>query len=353
MIEVQHNLDADGEVQVSTPKVGPPSPKVVDERAAWLAWRRGGLGASDVAGVLGISPWASPYSVWADKTDPDPPVEDDDVPEEIEAGIMLEPAIGPWFARRTGLVVAGEQTWCTHPEIGWALATVDGLVFESPASLTGDALGTVEIKVSSDPVRDWRDDGVPAYYQAQAQWQMFVTGVERTWFAVLHTDRGPRFRVYELQRDEADLDVIVERCTAFWHDHVLAEVAPAADAHRATSKALGRRRGDDELPAVDLDALDDTEQAVLDLVELGPQIDELERRRTLAENVIKAALDDHTEGFSMHARSIHWRPHGRTSLDTKAIRANHPRIAKKYSSTTTVRPFKFTPNPPPKEARHG
>lgn len=37
------------------------------ERAEWLQWRRGGLGGSDIAGVLGLSPWSSPWSVWADK----------------------------------------------------------------------------------------------------------------------------------------------------------------------------------------------------------------------------------------------------------------------------------------------
>ena len=36
------------------------------ERTDWLAWRRKGIGASDIAGILGISPWASPWSVWAD-----------------------------------------------------------------------------------------------------------------------------------------------------------------------------------------------------------------------------------------------------------------------------------------------
>ena len=36
-------------------------------REEWLEWRRGGLGGSDVAGVLGVSPWATPFSVWWSK----------------------------------------------------------------------------------------------------------------------------------------------------------------------------------------------------------------------------------------------------------------------------------------------
>ena len=57
------------------------------DRAEWLAWRRSGIGASDVAGILGISPWASPFTVWADKLGllPDEDLDDDD-PREFGNG---------------------------------------------------------------------------------------------------------------------------------------------------------------------------------------------------------------------------------------------------------------------------
>ena len=37
-------------------------------REEWLARRRSGIGGSDVAAVLGLSPWKSPRQVWLDKT---------------------------------------------------------------------------------------------------------------------------------------------------------------------------------------------------------------------------------------------------------------------------------------------
>src|SRR5690606_29202656 len=39
-----------------------------DPREEWLAERRKAIGASDVAAVLGVSPWATPWEVWAEKT---------------------------------------------------------------------------------------------------------------------------------------------------------------------------------------------------------------------------------------------------------------------------------------------
>ena len=37
-------------------------------RDEWLERRRKTIGGSDAAGIVGLSKWASPFSVWADKT---------------------------------------------------------------------------------------------------------------------------------------------------------------------------------------------------------------------------------------------------------------------------------------------
>ena len=35
---------------------------------AWLAWRRGGVGASDAPAIMGVSPWMDLDTLWLDKT---------------------------------------------------------------------------------------------------------------------------------------------------------------------------------------------------------------------------------------------------------------------------------------------
>ena len=118
-----------------------------DERIDWLTWRRSGLGASDIAGVLNLSPWASPFSVWASKIDDT--TDDRDSPA-MEFGRRAEVMVAPWFTDRTGLHVIGEQARCTHRDDTWKLCTVDGFVTEGPNSSIGDALGVLEIKTTSD-----------------------------------------------------------------------------------------------------------------------------------------------------------------------------------------------------------
>lgn len=193
-------------------------------RESWLAWRRTGIGASDIAGVLGIARWSSPFSVWADKLGilPDEDLGDDD-PREF--GRRAEAMIGPWFTDKTGLELGGEQMWLTHPEQPWLKATVDAIVGDFPG------LGPVEFK--TDIGRPW--EAIPDDYAAQGQHQMLVGGWDRMWFAVLH---GRRFRVYELARDQADCDLIEATAREFWHEHVLAKVPPPVDGSDATAAAL-------------------------------------------------------------------------------------------------------------------
>jgi hypothetical protein len=45
-----------------------PSAYEAESRTAWHAARKRGLGGSDIAAVLGVSPWQKPMDVWLSKT---------------------------------------------------------------------------------------------------------------------------------------------------------------------------------------------------------------------------------------------------------------------------------------------
>lgn len=225
------------------------------DRAQWLEWRRSGIGASDVAAILGISPWASPWSIWADKVGLLPHDDDHDDDDPREFGKRAEAMLAPWFEDRTGYHLAAQQAALTHAEIDHHLATLDGLVCDTEPAVNhlelwrlgfAQALGTGEIK--TDFGSPWSE--IPPHYQGQGQWQLHVTGLDRVWFAVLH---GRRFRVYEMERDQADIDLIVARVDEFWHDHVLAGIPPAVDSSEATAKALAVIYPEDNESTVEVD----------------------------------------------------------------------------------------------------
>ncbi len=215
-----------------------------DRRADWLQWRKQGIGASDIAGVLGISPWASPWSVWADKVGLLPESESNG-PQEY--GKRAEPMIRQWFTDDTGLAtLAGEELWISNPDRPFILATPDDAVGEGPNSTLADALGGLEMKAELGRSR-WVE--IPSHYQTQGQWQMAATGWDRVWFAVLH---GFSFETYVLERDQSDIDFMVERAEQFWTEHVLTGNPPPVDGHDATTSALAAAYPDASDVAADL-----------------------------------------------------------------------------------------------------
>jgi putative phage-type endonuclease len=309
----------------------------MSDRSDWLDWRRSGIGASDVAGILGISPWSSPYSVWADKVGITP---DDDPTEAMEMGLALEPAINELFHRRTGLYVAGEQTRAVHPDLPWALATLDGQVMQYPphfAQYNPIPLGNLEAKTTSDSPAKW-EEAIPDMYAAQIQWQMFVTGAQRTWVAAIHASFGLKFRVYEVERDDHDIEFIVNRVTEFWHNHVIAGVAPDTDATVATAEALRHLPVE---PGKTID-LDDLQGHFLELRSLKDELKATNDLISFHENAIKAAMGDATDAYIDGTPAATWRPQSRTTFDSKAFREDNPDLdLSDYEITTTSRTFRL------------
>lgn len=308
-------------------------------RAEWLEWRQGGITATDVAKIMGLSPWGSPWTVWADKVGLTS-ADDIEVTDAMEFGTRAEKMLGDWFHERTGMYVLGEQTWSTHPVERWARATIDGFAVESVGSTIDGALGGVEFKTSTDSVDEW-SAAIPAYYLCQVQWQMYVTGLPTTWVPTLHMAFGRlRFHIHQVERDEADIELITKTCRQFWHDHVLTGEMPAVDGSNATTTAIGRAWPDPTDDAVEApwavkDDIDILRELKLEAKAMDAEISTIENR-------IKAAMGECTaitNGFDAKGRPnviATWKAQERTSFDHKAALAADPTL-ERFQTTTTSR----------------
>jgi len=277
---------------------------VTVDRAPWLEWRRGGIGASDVAGILGLSRWSSPWSVWASKVGLLP--EDEHDTEAMEFGRRAEVMIAPWFHERTGLYLLGEQAWASNPAAPWMQATLDGHVGESPSTVLADALGAGEIKCTRARPEEWENE-VPVAYQVQACWQAAVTGHRRVWFLVLHLSFGiPQFRVYELDIPEADVEYVTTAAEGFWRAHVLTGEPPDVDAHPATTAAVKAAygRADEAAEPAELDELADDLAA---LRAAKAEAKEVEETVELLSNRVRVALADRESGQVGGLEVVTWK----------------------------------------------
>jgi putative phage-type endonuclease len=298
----------------------------IDDRAAWLEWRRGGVGGSDVAALCGFSTFASPMTVYLDKTGQLP---DDDGNEAMRWGQLLEPVIAREFEERTGLYVRCQQ-WCAqHDDLSWARATLDGLVIET--RWPDDALGVYECKTTHD--RTWAEK-IPDHVAVQIQWQLGITGYTNAWLAVLHG--GQRLDIHEIEANPAVFRALLDLAGRFWRDHVLAEMPPPADSNPATTRALKAAfTAVDEGQAVELDG--DARDAALEWLHAKAFAAEAQRDVDRIENTLRTTLGE-AEVATIDGEPVAtWKQQQARRIDTTALRDAHPAIADEFTTTTTGR----------------
>ena len=191
----------------------------------WLAYRRYGIGGSDAAAILGISPWRTARDLYYDKLGIAKIVEDEDNWVQLEIGNLLEPLVARIFAKKTGLRVYQRKAMFRHPKYPWMLADLDYLV-ELPDGCTA----ILEIKTTNYNARDnWWYNGeeiVPVYYETQGRHYMAVMNIDRVYFCCLYGNSKDDVIIRHLDRDEAYEEELIELEGDFWRDHVLSRTPP-------------------------------------------------------------------------------------------------------------------------------
>ena len=180
----------------------------------WLEGRRAGIGGSDVGAVLGLSPWATPLSVWLSKQ----PGYDGGPPSEpMQWGHRLEPLVRDHYAsQRPGVFVEEVPGILAHPTRPWMRASLDGLAH----SREGTRL--LEVKTSRHGF-----DTVPDAYMAQVQWMLAICSLEAADVACLFS--GNRYVEFEVESDLVLQREMADYCGDWWHRYVVSGTVPPAD----------------------------------------------------------------------------------------------------------------------------
>ena len=108
--------------------------KVVDisnlSREDWLEYRKKGIGGSDVAAIMGISPFATIRDLFYNKTGVQPVIQEEEESNWVakEVGHRLEDLVAEIFSKKTGLEVFPVRVMFRHPLYPFMLADVDFFV---------------------------------------------------------------------------------------------------------------------------------------------------------------------------------------------------------------------------------
>lgn len=196
--------------------------------------------ATEIAAVMGLSPWSSPFSLWHKKAGlPTPPFE---TTPAVEWGNRLEDPVAQKFTdEHPELELRTTGTW-RHRDRPWQRAT--------PDRIAQDRLVEVKTSPFGD---DWGPDGsddIPIHYRCQVQWQLDTLGLKVCHVALLVS--GHDYREYVVEYDETDAKAMRDAAENFLDD-VRNGVRPPIDGADATYQTIrvqtaGRDDVDVEIP---------------------------------------------------------------------------------------------------------
>lgn len=202
----------------------------------WLEWRKQGIGGSDAATILGVSPFedATVENLFREK------VEGWERPVNfaMRQGTRLEPTARLAYQRWASCVAP--PVCVEHPDAPWMRVSLDGLCTNHAAIAAEREQWVLELKVPGWEAHSWALAGeVPDYYRPQCQWQLLCTGLDRLDYASFcrhsryageglgktptHDELMDRlakcpdmFAVVRVEPDPEMQGELIEKCEAFW-----------------------------------------------------------------------------------------------------------------------------------------
>ena len=320
-------------------------------REDWLKLRTKGIGGSDVAAALGLSPWRTPVELWQDKRGESEPQPTSD---SMHFGTILEDIVAKEFQERTGMKVQRVNYTFADGDDDWMRANIDRAIVNPDISgnvravkdpqagkpfITTDAI--LECKTASafsaalwgdsqeDEIKAGKivtEHRIPLYYETQVQWYMRLTGIPVCYVAVLIG--GNDFRMYKVDRNDEAISAIVEKCRVFWFDFVKAGVAPEPmdidDIRHLYRREVG--------PMVEASA--EAAIAIGEYRNLKGQAETIKKQMDAVATQIAGFIGEN-EGLLLDGKkAVTFKAQSRTTFDSKKLKADDPELWIKYVGQT-------------------
>ena len=306
----------------------------------WLEERKKSLGGSDVGAVLGMSEYASPYTVWAEKSGKLPAFEGN---EWTRLGNDLEGYVAQRFCEVSGLKVVNDNGTWRNDKYPHLHANIDRRVVGMKAG--------VECKLTSEfNAKKYKNGEFPDRFYCQCVEYLAVTELDRWFLAVLIYGKG--IKIYQMTRipndvvpewcessvyvEDGEIEALVKSTADFW-EYVKSGEAPVADGSDSTSETLKTLYPESNGETASLMSYESELNRYLTLSSL---MDDVKRQREEVANGIKAFMQDASKGESTKYK-VSWSSYTKTTFDHKAFAKDNPGIdLSAYYKTSVVRPFK-------------
>ncbi|MCF0184278.1 MAG: YqaJ viral recombinase family protein [Bacteroidaceae bacterium] len=293
-------------------------------REEWLEARKSGIGSSEVATIVGLNPWETPYQLWRRKVGLDEPKKESFA---MKAGHYLEDAVSRFWADETGkeVIKRSATDWIIRDNDRPYLQVSPDRTYWLGESRSPEAKGILECKTTQMAVDA---DDLPKYWFCQVQYQLGVAGYTQGSLAWLCS--GREFGYRDLKLVPEFYEYLVAKVERFYTDCIIGGQEPetvcVADVMLKYSRHTGGKV---------VETSDEVFEAYQSLRGVRKELDALAERKEELEATIKMAFGD-AEALSYGGETIAtWKaPKPSRKFDSKAFTEAYPELADEFSTTT-------------------
>lgn len=315
--------------------------RVFDDRDTWVEGRKVGLGSSDVAAILGVSPYRSGWDIYLERVLDRRPAPDARREKYYARGHREEPRILEDYADEVGaavmplrqVIVEGPAPLAVSPDSlvqpegwGWGLGEC-----KTDRTFAWGPSGTVIERWSSAARELVRED-----HAAQVYSQLIATGLP---FAVLAVRRDmDDLRHFTLLADERLQARMLERLSEWWERHIVGREPPPNDGSEACAKAKERMYSGGAREKKTRVATPEEVALARELVAAKTEVQRLQDRERKLRSDLADAIG---EGYGVHwewaggtSKALYIDVAGRELVDTEKLRKEHPEVFAKVAKVT-------------------
>ena len=290
-------------------------------REEWLKYRESGIGSSEVATIVGLNPWESPYQLWRRKIGIDAPKEENFA---MKAGHYLEDAVARFWQDETGCEIIKRSA------IDWLIVNTDKPYMRVSPDRTfwlnglpksASNKGILECKTTQMSIDA---DDLPKHWFCQVQYQLGVAELRQGSLAWLCSGREFGYKDLSLVPDF--FGWLCEEVDRFWIDNIQGKKEPEAITVQDVLLKYNRHTN-----GKIIEITDEVYEAYLGLKQIKSEISALEDRKAELEEKIKLCFGD-AEAVSYGGQTIAtWKsPKPLQKFDDKAFKTDHPDIYSEY-----------------------
>ena len=295
------------------------------DRTEWLKYRESGIGSSEVATIVGLNPWETPYQLWRRKVGLDAPKQESFA---MKAGHYLEDAVAQFWHDETGqdIIKSSAGDWLiVNDERPYMRVSPDRAYWLADMPHNNANKGILECKTTQMSIDA---DDIPKHWFCQVQYQLGVAELEQGSLAWLCSGREFGYKNLALVSDF--FAWLVEEVEKFWLDNIQGKQEPTT-ANVQDILLKYNRHTDGKIVEVN----DDIFAAYQDLKAVKDELSTIEEKKAALEEKIKLGFGD-AEAISYGGQTLAtWKaPKPSNKFDAKAFTAAHPDLAKEFTFPT-------------------